>query len=121
MILKPVRLVPLRELVIKTNVVMSDMPDNPNRDRSRVEEYLVKIIDMEREIDEQIDRLVYLKADIMHTIQLVDDDDCQMFLEKMYLLFETWKKIADDMGYTLRNVYNLHGETQNMVFVIPDD
>ncbi|MBR5360491.1 MAG: hypothetical protein IK123_06345 [Lachnospiraceae bacterium] len=107
----------LRTLLTKTNVVMSDMPGNPNRDRSKIDEYLAKIIDMEREIDAEIDRLVSLKADIMHTINMVDDADCQMLLEKRYILFETWEKIADDMGYTLRNIYNLHGKALNMVNV----
>ncbi len=111
------QLAALRELVTKTNVVMSDMPGNPNRDRSKVEEYLVKIIDMENEIDNEIDRLVSLKADIMHTINMINDEECQMLLEKRYLLFETWEKIADDMGYTLRNIYNLHGKALNMVVV----
>ncbi len=105
----------LRELLTKTSNGLSDMPGSLNRDRSRVEEYVVKIVDMEKELDDDIDRLVSLKADIMHTIKKVEDSECQMLLEDRYLRFLTWEAIADNMGYTVRNVYILHGKALNMV------
>ena len=105
----------LRELLTKTSNGLSDMPGSPNRDRSRVEEYVVKIVDMEKELNDDIDRLVSLKADIMHTIKKVGDSECQMLLEDRYLRFLTWEAIADNMGYTVRNVYILHGKALNMV------
>lgn len=107
----------LKELVTKTNAVMSDMPGNPNRDRSRVEDYMIKIVAMENEIDKEVDRLVSLKADIMHAISLVDDEECQMLLEKRYLLFQTWEQIASSLGYSVRNIYLLHGKALGMVEV----
>ena len=76
---------------------------------------MVKIVDMEKELDEDIDKLVSLKADIMHTIKKVEDAECQMLLEDRYLRFLTWEAIADNMGYTVRNVYILHGKALNMV------
>lgn len=105
----------LRELLNKTSNVLSDMTGNPNKDRSRVEDYVVKIVDMEKELDEDIDRLISLKADIMHTIKTVKDTECQMLLEDRYLRFLTWEAIADNMGYTVRNVYILHGKALGMI------
>lgn len=105
----------LRELLNKTSNVLSDMTGNPNKDRSRVEDYVVKIVDMEKELDEDIDRLISLKADIMHTIKKVEDAECQMLLEDRYLRFLTWEAIADNMGYTVRNVYILHGKALGMI------
>ena len=105
----------LRELLNKTTNGINDMPGNPNRDRSRVEDYVVKIIDMERELDEDISKLISIKADIMHTIKKVEDAECQMLLEDRYLRFLTWETIADNMGYTVRNVYILHGKALGMI------
>ena len=107
----------LRALAAKTSVTLTDMPGDPNKGRSRTEEMMVKILTLEEEINEDIDRLVDLKADIMHKIAEVEDVECRMLLEKRYLLFETWEQIAGDMGYTVRNIYNLHGRALGLVCV----
>lgn len=105
----------LRDLLAKTSIVMSDMPKNQNKDRSMMEEYLIKIIDMESDLNAEIDRLVSIKADIMHTIEKVDDIDSKMVLEKRYLQFLTWEDIANDMGYTVRNIHFIHGKALNLI------
>ena len=44
----------LNELATKATSVYSDMPHSPNRNTSRMEETVVKIIDLESEIDRDI-------------------------------------------------------------------
>ncbi len=105
----------LRDLVTRMGAQMSDMPKNPNKGQSRTEDILIKIVDMENAINRDIDRLISLKEDIMHTVNKVEDIDCQMVLEKRYLLFETWESIAAEMGYTVRNVHLIHGKALNMI------
>ena len=110
----------LRSLLTKVNNTLNDMPGNPNRDRSLVEEYIVKIVDLEREIDSEIDRLVSLKGEIMHTIQAVDDVYSRVLLEERYLNMRTWEQIADIMDYSVRQLHRLHGEALNEVRAIRD-
>ncbi len=105
----------LRRLLTKVNSTLDDMPGNPNRDRSLVEEYLVKIVDLEREIDSEIDRLVTIKADIIHAIGAVDDMECRMLLEERYLNFMSWDDIAYDMSYSVRHVHRIHSRALGMV------
>lgn len=54
----------LNELATKATTVYSDMPHSPNRNTSRMEETVVKIIDLESEIDRDIDALVNLKREM---------------------------------------------------------
>ena len=45
-------------------MTITGMPGNPNRDRSRLEEVVVKIVDMENEVNDDIDRLIEAKKEI---------------------------------------------------------
>lgn len=107
----------LRRLLTKVNSTLDDMPGNPNRDRSFVEEYLVKIVDLEREIDSEIDRLVTIKADIMRAISAVDDAECRDVLEGRYLRHLTWESLAMEMAYSVRNVQYIHGKALGKISV----
>ena len=63
----------LRDLLTKTGPHLTDMPKDPNKGGSRSEDYIVKIVDIEKKIDADIDRLVTLKAEIMDVIKAVGD------------------------------------------------
>ena len=68
----------------------------------------VKIIDLEHEIDEGIDRLVDLKQEIVSLIKQVKNPEYQTLLELRYLCFRTWEQIAVEMHYELRYLRKLH-------------
>lgn len=107
----------LRDMLTRTNQVMSDMPGNPNKDRSKLEETMVKIVDMENEINSDIGRLMDLKQEIMAAVKAVDDVQCQMLLELRYLCFHTWEDIAAELNCTVRNVHILHSKALGLVHV----
>lgn len=65
---------------------------------------------VEAELQQDIDRLVDLKKEIMAVVKAVDDMECQTLLELRYLCFKSWEQIAVDMGYNVRHVYRLHDE-----------
>lgn len=105
----------LRDLATKTSVNYSDMPGSPNRVTDKMERTILKIIDLENEIDTEIDRLVDLKVELTHCIQSIEDSDCRILLEMRYLCYKTWEDIAGEMNYTVRNVHLLHGKALKMV------
>lgn len=105
----------LRDLLTRVNNTIKDTPGNPNRDKSLVEEYMVKIVDLEREIDSEIDRLVTLKAEIMRTIQQVPDIECRTLLEERYINMAKWDDIADAMFITTRHMHRIHGKALSLV------
>ena len=64
---------------------------------------------MQCEINKDIDNLVDLKEEISQVIAGVEQTDLRMILEKRYLCFHSWEKIASEMFYDLRWLHRLHG------------
>ena len=108
----------LGELSMKATSTLTDMPGSPSRDIHKREKILVKIIDLENEVNDDIDKLVDLKREIMTVINSVDDEDCQVLLEKRYICLQEWQEIADDMAVDLRTVYRIHGKALNKVDIL---
>ena len=100
----------LNDLATKATVTYSDMPKSPNRDGSRMEDAIIKIIDLEAEINQDMMKLVELKKDIIRRIKAVDGAELQTILELRYLSYMRWEEIAIELGYGIDNVYYLHGK-----------
>ena len=98
----------LHDLATKAAVTYSDMPKSSNRSESKIEDAIIKIIDLEDEINKDIDRLVDLKTDITHLIKKLDSHEYQIILEQRYLCFKSWEQIAVDMGYSIQHTFRLH-------------
>lgn len=92
--------------VIDTQPVPPSGTPNPHR----LEETIARMMDMEQEVDEAIDVLVELKADIMMAVSRVPDARERVILELRYLAFKDWASIADTLGLHIRQVYRLHDE-----------
>ncbi len=98
----------LNDLATKCTSTLTGMPRNPNRASSTMADAVGKIIDLQNEINRDIDRLVDLKREIVTVIKAIENPEYQTLLEKRYLCFLTWEKIAVDMGYDLRWLYRIH-------------
>lgn len=98
----------LHDLATKATVTYSDMPRNPNKGKSKIEDSIIKIMELEDEINHDIDRLVDLKTDITHLIKNLDSHEYQIILEQRYLCFKSWEQIAVDMGYSIQHTFRLH-------------
>ncbi len=98
----------LRELAEKATQTLSDMPGSATRNPHRMEETIIKMIDLENEINDDIDKLIDIKRGITYLISVVTNPDEQILLELRYLCFKTWEQIAADTGYSIQNVYKLH-------------
>lgn len=98
----------LNELATKCTTTISDMPKNPNRGDSRMADSVIKIIDLQDEINSDINKLVELKREIMGVIKAVPNMEYQTLLEKRYLCFITWEQIAVDMNYSMQYTFRIH-------------
>ena len=105
----------LRDLATKTTGVMSDDAVSHTRNVHSMQDVIAKIIDMQNEINADIDRLVDLKHEIMHTIKSVKNQEQQTLLELRYLCFKSWEFVAEEMGYNVRHIYRLHDEAIEQV------
>ena len=98
----------LNDLATRCTTTYSDMPKNPNHGGSRLEECVMKIIDLEEQITRDLEELVDLKKEITHVIQSVSNPEYQDLLAKRYICCEAWEKIAVDMNYELRYIHKLN-------------
>lgn len=107
----------LNELATKATSTLSDMPKSSNRGESRLEEIIVKIIDLQEEINKDIDALIDLKREIAWTINNVKDKEMRSILEKRYLCFDSWEKIAVDMNYSTQHIFRLHNKALKSIVI----
>ena len=98
----------LHNLATKATVTYSDMPRNPNKGQSRLEDCVIQIMELEAEINRDMIRLVELKKDIIRRIKAVENAELQTILELRYLSYMRWEKIAIELGYGIDNVFRLH-------------
>lgn len=98
----------LNDLATKATVTYSDMPKSPNKGGSRMEDAIIKIIDLESEINKDMMQLVELKKDIIRRIKAVESAELQTILELRYLSYMRWEEIAIELGYGIDNIYYLH-------------
>ena len=100
----------LNDLATKVTYTMTGMPGGFGERASKQDSVVTKIIDFQKEINADIDRLVDLKREILISIQALSSVEYQLVLEKRYIMFEKWEKIAADMNTDIRNIYRIHGK-----------
>ena len=100
----------LRSLATRLSPSISGESRSVGTVSDRVGRTAAKIADLEREVNDQIDRLIEVKAEINAMINSLGDILLRNLLERRYLLGFSWEKIAEDMGYTPRHITRLHNK-----------
>lgn len=111
----------LNDLATRCTSTFSDMPRNPNRGGSKIEDCVIKIIELEESIKKDIEKLVDLKSEIMAVIKAVPNVEYQTLLEKRYLCFITWEQIAVDMNYSMQHIHRMHSSALKEIVVPTKD
>lgn len=71
---------------------------------------LIAISDLSNAIAREIMDLCRIKREVIEAIDSVEDVHLRRILELRYRLYHSWDAIAKETGYTIRNVYELHGK-----------
>ena len=98
----------LNALAGKTTSTLAGMPHAPGHGGSKLEDIIVKIVDLQEEINAEIDRLVDLKKEIGRMIALVEDKDQRLILELRYLCRKRWDEIKVRMNLSENTIFILH-------------
>ena len=85
--------------------------------RSPVEEAVVRIVELENEINSSIANLMTLKQEIGKAIRSVNNMECETLLEMRYLIFLDWSQIASQLDYSQDYIYHLHRKALGLVRV----
>lgn len=79
---------------------------------SHADDKVLKIIatvnELEKDIVAEMNMLIRTKTRIIKQISGISDERYKTLLFKRYVLFHKWEKIAEDMNYNLKWVYDLH-------------
>ena len=98
----------LRAMASHVSAFMGNEPVSHTRDVTSMQATVAKIIEEEERLNQEIDQLVDAKQEISEVIAQVQDVNLRLILEKRYLLFEYWEKIAVDLGYSSRWIRDRH-------------
>lgn len=100
----------LRSKLTRVTEVYSTEPRGGGSIYGKTEEILAKIVDLEKEIDTDVDRLVTIRDGIKTIIEAVEDDRERLLLQYRYLDGWTFEKIAVEMNYSWRQIHRLHSK-----------
>ena len=110
----------LKELSEKTTAVLSDMPGKSTRNIHSREEVIARMMDSEESLNQEVLKLIEIRENVRAAIAGVENVECRMLLEERYLCYHGWNEIAEDMGYSLDNVYQLHRKALKEINIDPN-
>lgn len=69
---------------------------------------VMKIIELEETINNEIERLLDLKLQIRETINAVQDNEEKLLLKYRYLNFMSWEDVCSYMQVSMRTAHRIH-------------
>ena len=78
-----------------------------------MKENSIKCCDTQNEINNDVNKLLNLKKEIVYAIRSIDNPECQTLLELRYLNFINWEMIASKMGYSMPHIFRIHDKALN--------
>ena len=99
-----------REFASKAEVVFGAARGGASKkNRSRVEDCVLKIDSIEKSLKSDMDELIGLKEKATLIINMIDVPEYRSLLIHRYLYGKTWYEVADSMGYSyVHIVHRLH-------------
>lgn len=80
-----------------------------SKDPDKFTDPISKIIELENEINNDIDKLVELKKIARNTIEQLENEVEKVILYKRYFENKSFEQISVEMGYSWRQIHRLHG------------
>ena len=72
--------------------------------------YAAKLDELLRDLDEQAQRCIDIRKEIVKKIEAMQDETEKLVLRLRYMHGKKWEEIAVEMDYGYRNVLKLHGK-----------
>ncbi|KZR58086.1 DUF1492 domain-containing protein [Pseudobacillus badius] len=72
------------------------------------EKYVIRIVDLEQQIQHEVERLIKLKSDIREAINQMENVDEKLLLRYRYINFLNWEEICVNLNVSMRTVHRLH-------------
>lgn len=79
----------------------------------RIGDSVVRIVDLEKELESDMLKLLDRQHEVINQIQRLDDCRCMSLLFKRYIMGKSFQIIANEMNFTYRHCLNLHEKALN--------
>lgn len=96
----------------------SDGSVNSSVNTKHNEQLILRIVELEDEINEDLSSLVRRKQEIMSTIDQLEDSRQIAVLYKRYVECKGWNTIAKETGYSKAQVYRIHNDGIGKIKII---
>lgn len=73
------------------------------------ESAVLRVMELEERLNREIDELTAKQQEIELTVNAVPDEVQREVLTRRYLLYQKWEIIAEEMCYSERQVFRIHG------------
>ncbi len=74
----------------------------------KVADTVIKLVELDKQIQEDIDKMVDLKKEATENINKIQDSRCRIVLSMYYLSNLTFEEIAENIHYSYRWVRRIH-------------
>lgn len=113
-----------RDLATRATSSMEATRVSGTGNRSRVEDAVVRICDLQVDATEELEQLRRLRRDVMAVIRRIQDVRHRDILEMHYVTGWSLERIAEEMHYHVRWVQILHGQAltdaRNVLRTMPE-
>lgn len=99
----------LRTMVLSVNMAINESGIQTSPDKDKLGNALSKIVDLEEEINSLINRYLEERSRIIFQIESIESDMNYQVLFSKYIEQKTFEKIAEDTGYSARQIIRIHG------------
>ena len=97
------------EIAVKASGTVFSHAPGHRSNKSRIEDFVIRIDLIEQAIASDMDNLVNLKTILYDIIQKISDPKCQTLLSLRYMCGMTWEEVAEAMDYSyVHIVHRLH-------------
>ena len=86
-----------------------------NNAENNIINYISALQDYESKLRTQITEMLMAKEKLKQIIENVPNYEHRQILYKRYICFQKWEQIAVDMNYSIRRIYQIHGEALNYI------
>jgi DNA-directed RNA polymerase specialized sigma24 family protein len=93
---------------MKITASYSDSKVGSTKQKSPMENAIVRMVMLEQEINNDIDILYNLKTDIELLVLEIEDPLYRAIINQRYIKNKSWEEIAEALGYQVRWVLKLH-------------
>lgn len=99
----------LREMVVSTGAVQQQERVMSSGAQDRMAETICKINEKEEEWNQLMREFALARAEVIISIQKLNNTDYEQILYKRYFQSKKWEEIAMEMNYSYQWVCKLHG------------